>query len=107
MNNIQITFQNDDEIKLMEKNLSDIQKKNFDELLLKPYYTQAHLLQVKQNIKCLDSEEDSVAKKNNFPHNFQNKKNIEKLFMCDRRYFELNDFVFKNFGDYFLKYFFI
>ena len=107
MNNIQITFQNDDEIKLMEKNLSDIQKKNFDELLLKPYYTQAHLLQVKQNIKCLDSEEDSVAKKNNFPHNFQNKTNIKKLFMCDRRYFELNDFVIKTFGDVFLKYFFI
>ena len=56
------------------------QKTNFNNKL-EIYYKKAKQLQEKLNIKCLDSEPDSIAKKVSFPKKI--KGNIQKLFMCE------------------------
>ena len=63
----------------MEKNLTSIQKDYFNENLLKSYYIQAELLQLEQNINCLDSQSNSLAKKNSFPQEIIG--DTKKLFM--------------------------
>ena len=104
---IQNIYQNDEEIQNMEKNLTSIQKDYFNENLLKSYYVQAELLQLEQNINCLDSEENSIAKKLQFPKVFKEKKDIKKLYMCKREYFNHENFFFEKFKDIYIKYFFI
>ena len=97
----------DKEIQNMTKNLTTIQKKYFDEILLSSYYKQAKLLQLEENINCLDSEENSIAKKVNFPNIFKNKSSIKKLYMCKREYFHNENFLFEKFEDTHIKNFYI
>ena len=64
------------------KELSDAQKKYFNEIL-KTYYEVALKIQLSQNINCLQSDKDSIAYETSFPHKFKEKKEIKKLFMCE------------------------
>ena len=97
----------DKEIQNMSKNLTTIQKKYFDKILLSSYYKQAKLLQLEENINCLDSEEDSFAKIVKFPLKLQGDKKIKKLFMCNRIYFDTDNFIYDKFDESYIKKFFI
>ena len=73
----------------------------------KTYYKHAAQLQIKRNIKCLDSEEDSIAKKIPFPQEFKCEKGIKKLFMCENKFLECKNIIFQKFDDSYIKIFFL
>ena len=62
--------------------LTKEQKENLNNLFT-TFYKQALLIQQKQNINCLDSEINSIAKINNFPRTINIKNDKKKLFMCE------------------------
>ena len=74
---------------------------------LKTYYMYAIQLQNFQNINCLNSEEDSIAKNIHFPLKLQGIKDIKKLFMCERIYFDTDNFIYDEFDKSYVKKFFI
>ena len=75
---------------------------------LKKYYTQAIQVQNNQNINCLDSEMNSIAKECSFPIKINNiSKKIKKLFMCERDCFKKNNFILNPLNDSFIKIFFM
>ena len=80
------------------------QKTNFNNKL-EIYYKKAKQLQEKLNINCLDSEPDSIAKKVSFPKKI--KGNIQKLFMCEFKYSENENFITQKLEDTYIKDFFI
>ena len=74
---------------------------------LKTFYMYAIQLQNIENINCLDSEEDSFAKIVKFPLKLQGDKKIKKLFMCNRIYFDTDNFIYDKFDESYIKKFFI
>lgn len=62
------------------------------------YYENAKTLQKEQNCNCIDSQEDSTAKKNCFPQNAEGKE-VKKLFMCKFDFSEIkkNNYIFKDY----------
>ena len=75
--------------------------------IFKTYYKHAAQLQIKQNIKCLDSEEDSIAKKIPFPQKFKGQKGIKKLFMCENKFLECDNIITEKLDDSYIKKFFL
>ena len=63
------------------------------------YYKEAKSLQKEQNFNCIDSELNSIAKKNDFPQNDERKEEKKKLFMCKLESFISNDFISRKFED--------
>ena len=88
----------------IKENLTMQQKTNFNNKL-EIYYKKAKQLQEKLNINCLDSEPDSIAKKVSFPKKI--KGNIQKLFMCECKYSENENFITQKLEDTYIKDFFI
>ena len=60
---------------------------------LRDYYKQAKVVQTIQNINCLDSQSNSLAKKNSFPQEIIG--DTKKLFMCIPKDFELENILSK------------
>ena len=86
--------------------LTENQKKFFCDML-KIYYQQALKIQIERNINCLDSEKDSIAKICTFPIKIKGNNDIKKLFMCENKYFDFNNFILIKFNDLYIKSFYI
>jgi hypothetical protein len=87
----------------MKNNVIDIIKNN-----LKEYYEQAKTLQKAQKFNCIDSEFNSIAKKNNFPQNDESNKKEKKLFMCKLGSFISNsEFISQKFEESYINKFFL
>ena len=69
----------------------------------KAFYSLAIQLQNIQNINCIKSEKDSIAEKTSFPLELNDIKGIKKLFMCEREYFENDNFIFDKFDESYIK----
>ena len=74
---------------------------------LKNFYYHAIQIQIEQKVNCLDSAQNSIAKKIPFPQNKYDDKEIKKLFMCKRIYFEDDNFITEKFDDSYIKNFYI
>ena len=57
------------------------------------YYEEAKKIQNQQGIKCILSDNDSIAKSISFP--LKKKGEIKKLFMCDRNFLTKNNFLWE------------
>ena len=57
------------------------------------YYEEAKKIQDQQGIKCILSDNDSIAKSISFP--LKKKGEIKKLFMCDRNFLTKNNFLWE------------
>jgi len=91
------------------ENLEENHKSNIMESLndnLKKYYGLAKNLQKDQGFNCLDSKNNSIAKKISFPYNFEG-KNQKKLFMCKFERVKEKNFISQKFDDSYIKHFFI
>jgi len=86
----------------------DKEQMNYLKNMLKAYYLQALKIQQDQNINCLDSELNSIAKQNSFPLaiNDNNEGKKKKLFMCNFSSNHFNNLIFQKFDDSYIKPFF-
>ena len=87
----------------------NLTKKNISNYL-SSFYIQAKNLQSNLNLKCLNSQKNSLAKQINFPLELSIKEKIKKLFMCDFKINDSEDNFFplkKKFDDSNIKDFFI
>ena len=71
------------------KNLDEIQMNSLNNQFTR-YYFIATEIQKEENINCIDSEKDSIAKESSFPLKIKGIKGIKKLFMCKRDSFKNN-----------------
>ena len=55
----------------------------------------------------METETDSIAQKVFSSHKICSSKEIKKIFMCNRTYFEHDDFIWKKFDDSYIKIFYI
>ena len=83
------------------------ENENYFIILLKRYYKHPIQLQIAENINCLSSQKNSIAEKISFPQILEDKKDVKKLFMCQRKYFEDNIFYRISLDDSYIKTFFI
>ena len=74
---------------------------------LKEYYEQALKLQEDLSINCIDSEQDSIAKKSGFPKVFKDKNETKKLFMGKFQSFNFDNFLEQKFEDCYIRNFFL
>ena len=88
-----------------EKNILTEELKNKLEEMFNNYYAKAKQLQASQKIKCLNSEDGSLAKKYYFPSTFPGK--TKKLFMCERKNFDSDNFILDKFDYPYIQIFFI
>jgi len=85
---------------------NETQKNCLNNKKLKNFYEKALKAQNDMNIPCLDSELNSVAKRENFPAIIREKKEIQKLFMCNSN-FNSDDFISERPDDLYIKTFFL
>ena len=92
--------------KFIVEDLDKNQKKSLH-YLFAMYYVTAIEMQKNQNINCIDSEKDSIAKEYSFPQKIINDKELKKLFMCKRDCFKSDNCILATLDKSFIQNFFI